>query len=122
MTTTTRIGLGLSAALVSLGVWSPIEPTRAFDGARLRFGAAADMREALLLARSLGGVISGEHGIGITKLDYLEPAELDPAQDAVAQEIGDVAPGRLSLRLREGVGLVQVRHRTLAAEIGHRHH
>ena len=30
------------------------------------------------LARSLGGVISGEHGIGITKLDYLEPAKLDP--------------------------------------------
>jgi FAD/FMN-containing dehydrogenase/Fe-S oxidoreductase len=29
------------------------------------------------LARSLGGVISGEHGIGITKLDYLEPDELD---------------------------------------------
>jgi FAD/FMN-containing dehydrogenase/Fe-S oxidoreductase len=29
------------------------------------------------LAKSLGGVISGEHGIGITKLEYLEPAELD---------------------------------------------
>jgi FAD/FMN-containing dehydrogenase/heterodisulfide reductase subunit C len=29
------------------------------------------------LARSLGGVISGEHGIGITKLEYLEPAELE---------------------------------------------
>jgi len=29
------------------------------------------------LARSLGGVISGEHGIGITKLDYLEPVELE---------------------------------------------
>lgn len=28
------------------------------------------------LAKSLGGVISGEHGIGITKLEYLEPAEL----------------------------------------------
>ncbi len=28
------------------------------------------------LAKSLGGVISGEHGIGITKLDYLEPNEL----------------------------------------------
>jgi len=29
------------------------------------------------LARSLGGVISGEHGIGITKLDYLEPAQVE---------------------------------------------
>ncbi|HEY7758913.1 MAG TPA: DUF3683 domain-containing protein [Burkholderiales bacterium] len=28
------------------------------------------------LAKSLGGVISGEHGIGITKLDYLEPQEI----------------------------------------------
>jgi len=27
----------------------------------------------MALARSLGGVISGEHGIGITKLQYLEP-------------------------------------------------
>jgi Fe-S oxidoreductase len=29
------------------------------------------------LARSLGGVISGEHGIGITKLEFLEPAEME---------------------------------------------
>jgi len=28
------------------------------------------------LAKGLGGVISGEHGIGITKLDYLEPQEI----------------------------------------------
>ena len=29
------------------------------------------------LARELGGAISGEHGIGITKLEFLEPAELE---------------------------------------------
>ena len=29
------------------------------------------------LAKSLGGVISGEHGIGITKLDYLEPEQIE---------------------------------------------
>ena len=29
------------------------------------------------LARSLGGVISGEHGIGITKLEFLEAAEIE---------------------------------------------
>ncbi|HZP85464.1 MAG TPA: DUF3683 domain-containing protein [Burkholderiales bacterium] len=29
------------------------------------------------LAKSLGGVISGEHGIGITKLDYLDPEEVE---------------------------------------------
>ncbi|MFZ0789716.1 MAG: DUF3683 domain-containing protein [Chromatiaceae bacterium] len=31
----------------------------------------------MALATSLGGVISGEHGIGMTKLRYLEPAKLD---------------------------------------------
>jgi FAD/FMN-containing dehydrogenase/Fe-S oxidoreductase len=31
----------------------------------------------MALARSLGGVISGEHGIGITKLDYLDPGEVE---------------------------------------------
>jgi len=30
------------------------------------------------LARDLGGVISGEHGIGITKFDYLEAEEIAP--------------------------------------------
>ena len=32
----------------------------------------------MALARSLDGVISGEHGIGITKLEYLSEAELAP--------------------------------------------
>jgi FAD/FMN-containing dehydrogenase/Fe-S oxidoreductase len=32
------------------------------------------------LAKSLGGVISGEHGIGITKLDYLDPEEVTAFQ------------------------------------------
>ncbi|MGQ9724417.1 MAG: DUF3683 domain-containing protein [Tepidimonas sp.] len=33
------------------------------------------------LARSLGGVISGEHGIGITKLEYLSDDEIAPFAD-----------------------------------------
>jgi len=32
----------------------------------------------MALARCLGGVVSGEHGIGITKLDYLAPEEIAP--------------------------------------------
>jgi Fe-S oxidoreductase len=32
-------------------------------------------------ARSLGGVISGEHGIGLTKLEFLEPGEIQPFVD-----------------------------------------
>ena len=35
----------------------------------------------MVLARSLGGVISGEHGIGITKLEYLTDEEIAPFAD-----------------------------------------
>ncbi len=31
----------------------------------------------MALAKSLGGVVSGEHGIGITKLEFLEPGEVE---------------------------------------------
>src|SRR5687768_16439668 len=35
----------------------------------------------MAFARSLGGVISGEHGIGLTKIEYLTPEELAPFAD-----------------------------------------
>jgi FAD/FMN-containing dehydrogenase/Fe-S oxidoreductase len=35
----------------------------------------------MAFARSLGGVISGEHGIGLTKMEYLEPAEIQAFVD-----------------------------------------
>jgi FAD/FMN-containing dehydrogenase/Fe-S oxidoreductase len=38
--------------------------------------ANAAVARIMRLAKSLGGVISGEHGIGITKMDYLEPGEM----------------------------------------------
>ncbi len=42
-------------------------------------GAAnAAVARIMAFARSLGGVVSGEHGIGITKLEYLEPPEIAP--------------------------------------------
>jgi FAD/FMN-containing dehydrogenase/Fe-S oxidoreductase len=40
--------------------------------------ANAAVARIMALARSLGGVISGEHGIGITKLEFLTPEELAP--------------------------------------------
>ncbi|MDR2239005.1 MAG: DUF3683 domain-containing protein [Zoogloeaceae bacterium] len=43
--------------------------------------ANAAVDRIMALARGLGGVISGEHGIGITKLDYLQPDELAPFVD-----------------------------------------
>ena len=39
----------------------------------------------MALARRLGGVISGEHGIGITKLEFLTDAELQPFADYKAR-------------------------------------
>ena len=40
--------------------------------------ANAAVARIMRLARELGGVISGEHGIGITKLEYLAPEEIAP--------------------------------------------
>ena len=52
-------------------------PVNSDDYAMLREANAAVAR-IMMLARSLGGVISGEHGIGITKLEYLTADELAP--------------------------------------------
>ena len=43
--------------------------------------AHAAVRRIMALARSLDGVISGEHGIGITKLEFMTPQELQPFAD-----------------------------------------
>ena len=43
------------------------------------------VKRIMALARSLGGVISGEHGIGITKLEFLTDEELQPFTDYKAK-------------------------------------
>jgi FAD/FMN-containing dehydrogenase/Fe-S oxidoreductase len=51
----------------------------------------------MALARSLGGVISGEHGIGLTKIQYLEPEKIK-AFERYKQEVdpsGRFNPGKL---------------------------
>jgi FAD/FMN-containing dehydrogenase/Fe-S oxidoreductase len=50
-------------------------PVNSDDYAMLQEANVAVAR-IMKLARSLDGVISGEHGIGITKLDYLQPDEV----------------------------------------------
>ncbi len=52
-------------------------PVNSDDYAMLQQANAAVAR-IMALARALGGVISGEHGIGITKLEYLTAEELAP--------------------------------------------
>ena len=55
-------------------------PVNSDDYAMLREANAAVAR-IMALARALDGVISGEHGIGITKLEYLTDEELAPFAD-----------------------------------------
>ncbi|MBI2285907.1 MAG: DUF3683 domain-containing protein, partial [Nitrosomonadales bacterium] len=55
-------------------------PVNSDDYAMLQQAYAAVDR-IMRLAKDLGGVISGEHGIGITKFDYLEPHETAPFAD-----------------------------------------
>ena len=55
-------------------------PVNSDDYEMLREANAAVAR-IMRLARDLGGVISGEHGIGITKLEYLTDGELAPFAD-----------------------------------------
>ena len=43
------------------------------------------VKRIMALARSLDGVISGEHGIGITKMEYLSDEELQPFADYKAR-------------------------------------
>jgi FAD/FMN-containing dehydrogenase/Fe-S oxidoreductase len=47
--------------------------------------AHSAVKRIMALARSLDGVISGEHGIGITKLEFLSDAELQPFTDYKAR-------------------------------------
>jgi len=55
-------------------------PVNSDDYAMLQEANAAVAR-IMRLARSLGGVISGEHGIGITKLEFLTSEEIAPFAD-----------------------------------------
>ncbi|WP_408595835.1 DUF3683 domain-containing protein [Limnohabitans sp.] len=59
-------------------------PVNSDDYAMLQTAHEAVAR-IMTLARSLNGVISGEHGIGITKLAFLTDAELQPFADYKAR-------------------------------------
>jgi FAD/FMN-containing dehydrogenase/Fe-S oxidoreductase len=59
-------------------------PVNSDDYAMLQNANKAVAR-IMALARELGGVISGEHGIGITKLEFLSAAEIAPFRDYKAR-------------------------------------
>lgn len=48
------------------------------DDAEMLQTVYRSVERIMKIARSLGGVISGEHGIGITKLEFLTDEDLQP--------------------------------------------
>lgn len=67
------VGWGLARqGRMKVQVWSPVEPTRAFDGARLRFGAAADMRAVYDPQAALKWAAEG-HGVAVLAVNSGDP-------------------------------------------------
>ena len=63
------VGWGLARqGRLQVQVWAPIDPTRAFDGARLRFGAAADIKMVLDPQKALAFAAEG-HGIAVLAIN-----------------------------------------------------
>ena len=59
------VGWGLARqGRLQVQVWAPIEPTRAYDGARLRFGAAADIKMVRDPQKALAFAAEG-HGVAV---------------------------------------------------------
>ncbi len=87
-------------------------PVNSDDYAMLQTAHEAVAR-IMTLARSLDGVISGEHGIGITKLEFLTDAELLPFAEykAKVDPEGRFNKGKL---LRQSTGDADVRSADLA--------
>ena len=80
-------------------------PVNSDDYAMLQTAHQA-VKRIIALARSLDGVISGEHGIGITKLEFLTDAELQPFADYKARidPEGRFNKGKLLRQGLNGVG------------------
>jgi hypothetical protein len=79
--------------------------------------AHAVVARVMALARSLGGVISGEHGIGITKLEFLSDDELREFTDYKAR----IDPeGRFNKgKLLRGAALASLGEDVRAADLAH---
>jgi len=72
-------------------------PVNSNDHAMMQ-SAATIVDRVMALARRLGGVISGEHGIGLTKMQYLDTATIDAfaAYKAKADPDGHFNRGKLA--------------------------
>jgi chorismate mutase/prephenate dehydratase len=67
------VGWGLAKqGRLQVQVWAPVEPTRAFDGARLRFGAAADIRMVRDPQKALSFAAEGQ-GVAVLAINVDDP-------------------------------------------------
>jgi chorismate mutase len=67
------VGWGLARqGRIGVRVWAPVEPTRAFDAARLRFGAAADLRAERDPRAALAYAAEG-HGVAVLAINAGDP-------------------------------------------------
>lgn len=55
------------------------------DNQRMMQKGVEAVHRVMALAKSLGGVISGEHGIGLTKIEFLDSEQLQPYTEYVRQ-------------------------------------
>ena len=80
------------------------------------------VKRIMALARSLDGVISGEHGIGITKMEYLSDEELQPFADYKARvdPEGRFNKGKL-LRNQEQLNISKTTSAADIVSLGKRH-
>lgn len=67
------VGWGLARqGRLQVQVWAPIEPAKAFDGARQRFGAAADIRMVRDPQKALAFAAEG-HGVAVLAINHDDP-------------------------------------------------
>ena len=96
-------------------------PVNSDDYEMLREANGAVAR-IMKFARALGGVISGEHGIGLTKMEFLEPAEVQAFVDYKARvdpegrfNRGKLLPGA-DLRMAYTPSFALIGHESLILE------
>lgn len=67
------VGWGLAQqGRIGVRVWAPVEPTRAYDGARLRFGRAADLKIERDPQAALAWAAEGQ-GVAVLAINAGEP-------------------------------------------------
>ena len=89
-------------------VWAPVEPTRAYDAARLRFGAAADLRAERDPQKALAFAAEGK-GIAVLAINAGDPWWVGLSREwsmlSVFEGFGGATPSSLAVGLIDPAAL-----------------